>query len=234
MLSVPLLPTKVHRQAGSPCSPPGPLCPEDAACLPTRQTASFGRAKLKTQAGGQVHCLLLFFSLYFGSVLFASSKARTFPRYKPLRLVPGSQDKALPVCPADLSRGFKKDFSFLRVKMEEIACSEHHHFTPISPAVLPPLNTRFTPDGMQQNYCSPQAKTSFWLELSHALPPAQMCAEDLVAGSKLSHIFADPEERLLHGSLAGMASARRLHRCPFGCPFNLETSLGAAQSPLLP
>lgn len=145
--------------------------------------------------------------------------------------MPGSQDKALPLCPADLSRGFKKGFSFLRVKVEEIALSEHHRFLPISPAALPPLDARFTPDGRQQNYCSPQAKISFWLELSRALPPARMRAEDLAAGRRLSRIFADSEERLLHDSLAGMAPACRLHRCPFGY---LEASLGAAGSPLLP
>lgn len=83
-------------------------------------------------------------------------------------------------------------------------------------------------------YCSPQAKTSFWLELSHALPPAQMCAEDLAAGSKLSYIFAESEERLLHESLTGAASECSLHRCPFGCPFNREASPSAAGSPLLP
>lgn len=138
---------------------------------------------------------------------FCFWQSKNIPRYKRPCLVPGSQDKVLPVCPADLSGGFKRGFSFLRAKMEETAFSEHHHFTPISPAALPPLDTRFAPDGMQQNYCSPQAKTSFWLELSHALPPAQMPDEDLMAGSKLSHVFADSEERLLHESLCAQAAS---------------------------
>lgn len=191
----------------------------------------FGRAKLRTEVGGQVHCLLLFFSLSFGSGLFASSKARTSPGTSDPVWCLARQTRHY-LC--DLSGGFKMGFSFLRVKMEEIAFSEHHRFPPIFPAALPPLDIRFTPGRMQRNYCSPQAKISFWLELSHALLPAQMCAEVLTAGSKLSHVFADSEERLLHESLAGTASACSLHRCPSGCLFNLEASLGAAGSPPLP
>lgn len=68
---------------------------------------------------------------------------------------------------------------------------------------------------MQQNYCSHQVKSSFWLELSHALPHAQMCTEDLMAGRKLSCTFAHSEERLLHESLSSVASAHSLYRCPF-------------------